>query len=50
MGETLTSCIYDCEVYHQRLNPKRHAFRYRVFYLDLDLDELPQVARLDVRR
>jgi DUF1365 family protein len=26
---------------HQRLSPKRHGFQYRVFYLWLDLDELP---------
>ncbi len=38
------SCIYDCEVVHLRLSPKRHGFRYRLFFLDLDLDELPALA------
>lgn len=36
------SAIYDCTVMHQRLSPRRHGFNYRVFYLWLDLDELPQ--------
>jgi DUF1365 family protein len=39
------SAIYDCTVMHQRLSPKRHGFNYRVFYLWLDLDELPQWDR-----
>jgi len=29
---------------HQRLLPKKHGFNYRVFYLWLDLDELPDLA------
>ena len=45
MGEALTSCLYDCEVVHHRLSPKRHGFRYRLFYLDVDLDELPALSR-----
>lgn len=39
------SAIYDCTVMHQRLSPKRHGFSYRVFYLWLDLDELPEWDR-----
>jgi DUF1365 family protein len=35
------SALYECEVMHQRLSPLRHGFNYRVFYLWLDLDELP---------
>lgn len=35
------SALYDCEVVHQRLSPKRHGFRYRLFYFDLDLAEIP---------
>ncbi len=45
MDTTLTSCLYDCEVVHQRLLPKRHAFRYRLFFLDVDLDELPALSK-----
>jgi uncharacterized protein len=32
--------IYECAVMHQRLEPVKHGFTYRVFYLWLDLDEL----------
>jgi DUF1365 family protein len=45
MAGTLTSRIYDCEVVHERLQPKRHAFRYRLFYLDLDLAELGSLSK-----
>ncbi len=30
---------------HSRLAPRPHAFAYRLFLLDLDLDELPAIAR-----
>lgn len=45
MDRPLTSCLYECEVVHQRLHPKRHGFRYRLFFLDLDLEELPELSR-----
>jgi len=45
MDEPISSCLYDCEVVHQRLHPKRHEFRYRLFYLDIDLDELDELSR-----
>lgn len=35
------SALYECVVTHQRLSPRRHGFQYGVFYLWLDLDELP---------
>jgi len=38
------SCLYDCEVVHERLHPKRHGFRYRLFFMDIDLNELPALA------
>ena len=41
----LRSRIYEGVVMHQRLRPVRHGFRYRVFSLLLDLDELPLIAR-----
>jgi uncharacterized protein len=34
------SALYDGWVTHRRLTPRRHAFRYRVFALLLDLDEI----------
>lgn len=45
MGEALNfrSALYDCEVTHQRLSPTRHGFRYRLFFCDIDLEELPRL-------
>jgi uncharacterized protein len=40
------SALYRGEVMHQRLRPRRHRLRYRIFSLLLDLDEL---AALDAR-
>ena len=37
------SCIYEGRVSHRRLTPARHAFRYRLFFMYLDLAELDQV-------
>ena len=39
------SCLYEGTVLHERFAPKRHAFSYRLFYLALDLDEIPALAR-----
>jgi DUF1365 family protein len=39
------SAIYVGEVSHTRLRPRRHALRYRIFMLLLDLDELPALNR-----
>jgi DUF1365 family protein len=36
-----TSAIYEGWVMHRRLTPRHHRFKYRVFSLLLDLDELP---------
>ena len=41
----LRSRLYEGIVMHQRLRPVRHGFRYRVFSLLLDLDELPEIAQ-----
>lgn len=41
----MNSCLYECDVFHRRLRPKSHEFRYRVFYFYLDLDELDAVER-----
>ncbi len=37
------SAVYEGSIRHRRLAPVRHAFNYRLFYLLLDLDELPQL-------
>ena len=39
------SAVYEGMVYHKRLRPRAHAFRYRVFSLLIDLDELPALHR-----
>jgi DUF1365 family protein len=39
------SCIYEGQVRHGRRQPVEHAFRYRVFMMYLDLDELSSVFR-----
>ncbi|MES2499143.1 MAG: DUF1365 domain-containing protein [Pseudomonadota bacterium] len=39
----MNSAIYKGWVTHQRHSPKAHGFRYRVFMMYLDLDELPQL-------
>lgn len=39
------SCLYKGHVEHRRRTPTEHRFRYRVFSLLLDLDELPALSR-----
>ena len=41
----MKSCIYEGQVRHGRRKPVEHAFRYRVFMMYLDLDELEDVFR-----
>lgn len=40
----MNSALYECTVMHERLEPRRRHFAYRVFYLWLDLAELDEVA------
>jgi DUF1365 family protein len=40
---TLQSCLYEGETHHHRWEPVDHKFRYRLFLLYLDLDELPEL-------
>lgn len=40
----MKSCLYQCEVMHYRLEPKKNRFLYRLFMFYLDLDELEDVA------
>lgn len=42
---TLRSCLYEGEVWHRRLAPVEHSFRYPLFMLYVDLDELPTLFR-----
>ncbi|MCE9649078.1 MAG: DUF1365 domain-containing protein [Parvibaculum sp.] len=39
------SGLYFGKVFHRRLRPRAHALSYRVFYMLLDLDEVPALAR-----
>ncbi len=39
----MDSCIYEGQVRHSRQSPVLHKFKYRVFMVYLDLDELDQV-------
>jgi hypothetical protein len=39
----MNSCIYRGAIRHRRRSPVSHEFRYRLFMLYLDLDELPRV-------
>ena len=38
------SRLYECRVLHARLHPRAHRFAYRLFFLAIDLDELPALA------
>ena len=38
---TLQSCFYEGHVRHRRFKPVRNLFRYRLFLMFLDLEELP---------
>lgn len=38
------SCAFAGSVVHKRLAPRRHAFRYRVFALCLDVDEIDKLS------
>ncbi len=41
----MKSGIYAGWVRHRRMRPREHAFRYRMFMMYLDLDELPRLFR-----
>lgn len=42
---SLQSCLYEGETHHHRWSPIVHEFRYRLFLLYLDLEELPSLFR-----
>ncbi len=39
----MESCLYEGYLQHRRLKPAEHVFRYRLYLVYLDLDELPSV-------
>ena len=41
----MDSCIYEGQVKHSRLAPVLHKFRYRIFFMYLDLSELDEVFK-----
>lgn len=41
---TFRSSLYVGTVMHRRFRPRHHKFRYRAFWLLVDLDELPELA------
>jgi uncharacterized protein len=45
-GVTLASALYVGSVFHHRLRPRAHRFRYRLYWLLIDLDELPRLNAL----
>ncbi|MEX0839941.1 MAG: DUF1365 domain-containing protein [Parvibaculum sp.] len=45
MNAAARSRLYSGTVFHRRLRPRVHALSYRVFYMLLDLDELPALSR-----
>ena len=36
----IRNCIYLGKVFHARLKPKKHSFNYKVFYLNINLNEI----------
>ncbi|HVU34189.1 MAG TPA: DUF1365 domain-containing protein, partial [Opitutaceae bacterium] len=43
--EPVRSRLFECVVRHARHAPRPHVFSYRLYYLALDLDELPRLGR-----
>lgn len=41
----MNSCIYTGKVFHERLAPRKNSFRYSVYLMYLDLDELPDLQK-----
>lgn len=44
MKDTI-SCLYECNITHQRIKPKRHRVEHSLFSFYIDLDELPELAK-----
>ena len=41
----MASRLYECRVTHARFHPRTHRFAYRLFFIALDLDDLPALSR-----
>ncbi|MBL7684526.1 MAG: DUF1365 domain-containing protein [Deltaproteobacteria bacterium] len=49
MSSSLTkifSSLYECELLHQRLLPKKNQFKYKIFLFYLDLDEIQNLTKI----
>ena len=42
---TAASCVYEGSIRHRRHAPVEHGFRYPLFLMYVDLDELPELLR-----
>ena len=40
----LESCLYECQVMHHRMHPKKHRFVYRLFLFGIELSEVETLA------
>ena len=41
----MNSCIYKAKLFHERLEPRKNSFRYSIYMMYLDLDELDELAK-----
>ncbi len=41
----MRSCLYECLIYHHRMEPKTYRFKHKAFMFYLDLDELGELKR-----
>ena len=41
----METCLYEGWVRHRRLSPVGHEFKYKLFMILLDLEELPQLQK-----
>src|ERR1700744_94066 len=41
----MNSCLYLSNVMHNRMEPKKHRFHYRIFMFYIDLDEIDMLAK-----
>ncbi len=42
---SLSSCLYTGSIMHRRLRPRMHRFRYRAWWLMVDVAELPELCK-----
>ena len=44
----MNSCLYECLIYHTRLEPKVYKFKHKIFMFYLDLDEIDLIAKKNI--